>query len=142
MLIGEFESKVSDKNRIALPKKFREEIGDTLIITQGYEGCIILVDELRFLALTQEIRDGSFVNDAIRDTTRFLIGSAHEVQLDKQGRFVLPQSLRSFSGIEDEVILLGLMRWVEIWSRDVWIQRKTMISSDAPKIARLLQDAS
>jgi MraZ protein len=142
MLIGEFESKLTDKNRIALPKKFREEIGDTFIITQGYEGSVILVDESRLLALTQEIRDGSFVNDAIRDTTRFLIGSAHEAKLDKQGRFVLPQSLRSFSEIESDVIFLGLMRWVEIWSKDVWLQRKTLISNEAAKIASRLPGAA
>ncbi len=140
MLIGEFETKVTDKNRVALPKKFRDELGENLIVMQGYEGCMILVDEARFHALTKEIVDAQFVQDAVRDTTRFLVGSAHEISLDKQGRFVLPQSLKSFSNVEEDVVFLGLMRWVEIWSKDKWLARKSLISENAEDIARKLED--
>jgi MraZ protein len=135
MLIGEFETKVTDKNRIAMPKKFRGELGDKLIVMQGYDGCMILVDENRFLALTKEITEGRFVNDAVRDTTRFLIGSAHEIALDKQGRFVLPQSLKSFAEVDEEVVFLGLMRWVEIWDKSRWNGKKKLISDDSSAIS-------
>jgi len=138
MLIGEFETKVTDKNRIALPKKFRSELGKNLIVMQGYEGCMILVDEEKFLALTKEISDGRFVNDAVRDTTRFLIGSAHEIDLDKQGRFILPQSLKSFSNIDKDVVFLGLMRWIEIWNKDKWLERKNYISTNSAQITEKL----
>lgn len=140
MLIGEFETKVTDKNRIALPKKFRDELGEKLIVMQGYEGCMILVNEEQFLALTNEITNGRFINDAVRDTSRFLIGSAHEIVPDKQGRFVLPQSLKSFSNVEDEVVFLGLFKWVEIWSKDKWISRKNLISENAGEIANKLNN--
>jgi MraZ protein len=108
---------------------------------QGYDGCMILVDENRFLALTKDITNGRFVNDAVRDTTRFLIGSAHEVTLDKQGRFVLPQSLKSFAEVEDEVVCLGLMRWVEIWDKKTWNARKKAISDNASQISEKLDKA-
>lgn len=142
MLIGEFESKVTDKNRIALPKKIREELGDKLIVMQGYEGCMILVDEQRFLALTKEITEGKFINDAVRDTTRFLVGSAHEITLDKQGRFILPQSLKSFSKVKEEVTFLGLIRWVEVWDKETWLNRKQIVSDNASEIASRLQDTN
>lgn len=138
MLIGEFEAKVTDKSRIALPKKFRDELGETLILMQGYEGCMIVVDEERFRALTKDITNGRFVNDSIRDTTRFLIGSAHEIALDKQGRFILPQSLKSFSEVQDEVVFLGLYNWIEIWDRKKWNMRKKNISENADVIAKKL----
>jgi MraZ protein len=138
MLIGEFESKVTDKNRVAIPKKFREELGAKLVVMQGYEGCMILVDEEKFLALTKDITNGKFINDAVRDTTRFLIGSAHEIGLDKQGRFILPQSLKSFSQIEDEVVFLGLLNWIEVWDKNKWLQRKNVISSNSSEIAQRL----
>jgi MraZ protein len=142
MLIGEYDSKVTDKNRIAMPKKFRDELGEKLIIMQGYEGCIILVDENRFLALTKDITTGKFINDAVRDTTRFLVGSAHEVTPDKQGRFVLPQSLKSFSGVTDEVIFLGLLNWVEIWDKNKWNERKQSITINASEISNRLDQES
>lgn len=141
MLIGEFETKVTDKNRIALPQKFRKELGDNLIITQGYEGSVIIVSADQFLALTKEINNGLFINDAVRDTTRFLIGSAHEITLDNQGRFVLPQSLKEFSKINSEVAFLGLMRWVELWDKEIWIMRKTQISKNAGIIAKELEQS-
>jgi MraZ protein len=135
MLIGEFESKVTDKNRIALPKKIREELGEKLIIMQGYEGCMILVNEEKFIALTKEITEGKFINDAVRDTTRFLVGSAHEITLDKQGRFILPQSLKSFSKVSEEVTFLGLIRWVEVWDKAAWLERKNHINDNSTQIA-------
>lgn len=141
MLVGEFETKVTDKNRVALPKKFRDELGDNLVVMQGYDGCMILVDENRFLALTKDITNGRFVNDAVRDTTRFLIGSAHEISLDKQGRFVLPQSLKTFAEVEGDVVCLGLMRWVEIWDKNKWNNRKKMISDNASEISDRLDKA-
>lgn len=140
MLIGEFESKVTDNNRISVPKKFREKLGENIVVTQGYEGCLILVDEPRFIALTKNISEGNFMDDAIRDTSRFLVGSAHEVVPDKQGRFVLPQSLKLFSEIQDEVVFLGLMRWVEIWDKDKWLTRKKDISHNSSHIAQKLSN--
>jgi MraZ protein len=140
MLIGEFETKVTDKSRVALPKKFRQELGSKLIVMQGYEGCMILVDEERFTALTKDITNGQLTSNAIRDTTRFLVGSAHEIELDKQGRFVLPQSLKSFSKINEEVVFLGLMRWIEIWDKDKWLKQKSQIGENSSEIAMRLQD--
>ncbi len=138
MLIGEFESKITENSRIALPKKFREELGKELIVMQGYEGCMIVVDKQRFVALTKDITEGRFINDAIRDTTRFLIGSAHEVTLDKQGRFVLPQSLKNFAEILNDGVFLGLMNWVELWDKKKWNERKSAIAQNATQISAKL----
>ena len=79
-------------------------------------------------------------SNAIRDTTRFLVGSAHEIDLDKQGRFVLPQSLKSFSKVNDEVVFLGLMRWIEIWDKNKWLNQKQMIGENSSEIANRLND--
>lgn len=142
MLIGEFESKITENNRIALPKKFRDELGKELIVMQGYEGCMIVVDKQRFLALTKDITEGRFINDSIRDTTRFLIGSAHEVSLDKQGRFVLPQSLKKFAELLNDGVFLGLMNWVELWDKKKWEERKSAIAQNASEISAKLDQTT
>jgi MraZ protein len=141
MLIGEFESKITENNRIALPKKFRDELGADLIVMNGYEGCLIIVNKERFTALTKEIVEGRFINDAVRDTTRFLIGSAQEVNLDKQGRFVLPQSLIDYSGISIDGIFLGLLNWVEIWDKEKWNERKSYITQNSSDISAKLDQS-
>ena len=140
MLIGEYDSKITDNNRIALPKKFRDELGQDLIVMNGYEGCLIVVNRERFMALTKDITEGRLINDAVRDTTRFLIGSAHEVVLDKQGRFVLPESLIDYSGLQKTGVFLGLYNWVELWGKDTWDERKSYISQNASKISAKLEE--
>ena len=140
LLIGEHRSKLTEKNRIAMPKKFREILGANVIITNGYEGCLIIVSESQFDEITKDINMGKFVNNDIRDTTRFLLGGAHEVELDNQGRFVLPSNLLDYSGIIDEVCFLGLKRWVELWNREKWEKKKSEISSSAAEIASRLEN--
>src|SRR3989344_798316 len=104
MIIGEFRNKLASGNRLAFPKKFREEMGNKLIITQGYEGCLVIVDEKGWESLINDAARGPFVSQSVRDTTRFLLGSACEIELDEQGRFVLPSNLTAYSKITEEVV--------------------------------------
>lgn len=140
MLIGEYVNKVGEKNRIALPKKFREILGNEVIVTRGYEDCIIVVNKAQWRKLLDVFGDKPFTNSPVRDTRRFLIGGASEVGMDKQGRFVLPTTLKEFAGIKKEVVFLGLVDWVEIWDREEWKKRMQMIKPRASKIAEKLQE--
>jgi len=142
MLIGEFSNKVGEKNRIALPKKFREILGEKVIVTRGYEDCIIVVNEKQWDKLLSIFDDKPFTNSPVRDTRRFLIGGASEVSYDKQGRFVIPANLKEFAGIDNEVVFVGLVDWVEIWDRKRWEKRMDVIKPSADKIAEKLQETS
>jgi MraZ protein len=139
LLIGEYQAKLTEKNRIALPKKFREIMGTRLIVTNGYEGCLIVVTEAQFEEITSDISVGKFVNNDVRDTTRFLLGGASEIELDSQGRFVLPSNLLDYSGIKNDACFLGLKRWAEVWSKEKWDKRKGEIMSSAGEIATRLE---
>src|SRR5689334_8081018 len=103
MLIGEYQNKVGDRKRIALPKKLRDELGSDLILTRGYENSLVIVNKHLWENLSKDIISGSFINTDIRDTSRFLIGSATEIDLDEQGRFVLPQALFDYAQLKDDV---------------------------------------
>lgn len=139
MLIGEFTTKFTSGNRIALPKKFRSELGDFLIVTQGYEGCLVLVDKARFQKLTEGVANKPFIAGDVRETTRFLLGGAHEIELDPQGRFVLPNHLSQHAKIkDDEVVFLGLINWVEIWSKGRWDEHKEKLEQKSAEIAERL----
>lgn len=136
MIIGEYKSKVGEKKRIAIPKKFRNEIGNKLILTRGYENCLVLVSEDQWKGIASEVLNGSFINRDIRDTSRFLVGSATEVEPDAQGRIVVPQPLYEHALFEDEVTFLGLGNWIEIWSSQEWEKRLSYLQKNGDQIAQ------
>lgn len=140
MLIGTFENNLGEKNRIALPKKFVDELGDKVIVTKGYDDCLIIVDMKRWEKLLDSFKDIPFVNSDIRDTRRFLLGSATEVQLDKQGRFVLPENLKSYAKILKTGVFLGLVDWVEIWDKEIWADKELNINTNSNKIAEKVSE--
>ena len=135
MLIGEFEAKLTDKNRIAIPKKIRDEFKDDLILSRGYEGCLILLDKSRWLDLEKLIDKGTVLSISIRDTKRFIMGGAYELELDAQGRFVLPLNLKNYAQINTEMIFIGIKDWVEIWSLDNWIKKLDQLTKNASDVA-------
>ncbi|OGC44543.1 hypothetical protein A3J98_02000, partial [candidate division WS6 bacterium RIFOXYC1_FULL_33_10] len=112
MIIGEYKSKVGDKKRVSLPKKFRDELGEEIILTRGYEDTLILVNKGMWEKIAKEVIGGSFINKNIRDTSRFLIGGATQLSIDMQGRFIIPDSLFEHAGLTDEIVFIGLINWI------------------------------
>lgn len=135
MIIGEYRSKVGDKKRVSLPKKFRDELGEEIILTRGYEDALILVNKGMWESIAKDVVDGSFINKNIRDTSRFLIGGAVEISIDKQGRFLIPQALFEHAGLDKDIIFIGLVNWIEIWSKEKWEERLQYLKDHGDDIA-------
>ncbi len=142
MLIGQYEGKIGEKGRIALPRKIREVLGDSLIITQGYENALIIVSEEGWKALLEGTEDKPFIQSEARETRRFLLGTASYIELDNKGRFIIPSYLRSFAKIENEVIFLGLWRYVELWDRVRWEEYKKNLENNIDAISKRLINSS
>ncbi len=138
MLIGEHITKLGEKNRVALPKKLRSEIGDKLIITKGYEDCLIVVSQSKWEVITKDLISKPFTSGSARDTSRFILGGAVDVELDDQGRFVIPQNLVSHADLDDSICFLGLINWVEIWSLGKWREREEYLKTNGSEIAEKL----
>lgn len=135
MLIGEYEQKIAAKNRILLPKALREEVGDELIISKGFEQCLIILTPVQWQELIESVVSGPYVSGQMRDTRRFLYASASKLTLDAQGRFIIPKFLKAYSNLEKESIFLGLGSWIELWDKDLWLRNSTKLSSDSKNIA-------
>jgi MraZ protein len=135
MLIGEYEAKLTDKNRIAIPHKIRSEFGEGLILSRGYEGCLILLDKKRWDDFEETINKGSILSLSIRDTKRFIFGGAYELELDSQGRFVLPTNLKDYAQINTNLIFVAIRDWVEIWSQETWSKKLNQLKNNAGDIA-------
>ncbi len=135
MLIGSYPQRVGPKYRVALPSKFRQILGNKLILTRGYEGCLLAIPDKSWRELLSSVAKGPFVSRAVRDTTRFLLGSAFEIELDGQGRFVVPEVLRDYAGVGENVVFVGLGRWVEIWDGKRWNERQGYLEKRGSDLA-------
>ena len=138
MLIGEFDGKLTDKNRLAIPKKVRSEMGEGLIVSRGYEGCLLLLDQKRWTKFEDLINKSTILNLSLRDTKRFILGGAFELELDGQGMFVVPNSLLSYANINNEVLFVAIEDWVEIWAKEAWLKKLDQIIKTAPDLAEEL----
>ena len=138
-LLGQHRVKASKKGRVAFPKKFRDVLGQKVIVTRGYEGCLIVVSEEKWQTLTEGTGQKPFVFGPARDTSRFLLGNAALVELDDQGRFVIPEHLREYSQIKEKVIFLGLNRYIEIWSEDKWEDYQRYLNKNIDQISERLK---
>ena len=140
MLIGQYEGKIGEKHQAALPKKFREVLGDKLIVTKGFENCLIIVSEENWKTLLEGTEGRPFTNKNTRELQRFLLGNATYVELDSKGRFVLPEYLRKFAQLDQDVIFAGIQRFVEIWDKKTWEKHQEQLAKDIEGIAERLTD--
>lgn len=138
MLLGEVVYKVGQKHRLALPKRFRQGLGDRLIVTRGYEGCLVIVAESDWQPLIAEIDNASFLDINARASARFLLGGAHELSLDSQGRFVVPETLYKYAELRDEVVFVGLGKWIEVWNSKRWSDIQAQLAGEGSAIAQKL----
>lgn len=138
MLLGQYEGKIDIKGRTAFPKKFREVLGDKLIITFGYENSLIVVSEENWKALLEGTEGRPFIESPTRETQRFLLGGASGVELDTKGRFILPNYLREFGQIKENVVFIGLSRYVEIWDKDKWSKYQKFLEKNIDTISQRL----
>jgi MraZ protein len=140
MLLGEYQVGVADKNRISLPRKLLSHLNGEAVITRGYEQSLILVDNHRWESLIAEVNAKPLLNLSVRDTKRFLIGGAFEIQIDAQGRFVLPESLKTYAEIGDQISILGVGEWIEIWDFNKWQTKLKALAANSADIADRLSN--
>lgn len=139
MLIGRYEGKVGAKYQIAFPKKFRDVLGDRLIVTKGLENCLIVVSETNWKTLLEGTEKSPFTNKNAREMQRFLLGNAQYIELDGKGRFVLPEYLRIHAHIQEDIVYAGIQRFVEIWDKAVWDEQQNHLAQSIESIAERLE---
>src|SRR5688572_29306465 len=129
MFLGEYEHNVDDKGRLAIPARFREDLGDGVVITRGFDRCLMGFPRPIWEQLSQQVSGLSLGQGDARNLRRLLFSGAADVQLDRQGRILIPQNLRDYAGLAEPVIVVGLNTHFEIWSRERW--REVLDSLDA-----------
>ncbi len=120
MLIGQYKHTIDNKKRLALPAKFRGELGAKVIVTKGVENCLVVYTEKEWEVMSQKLGNLPISQTEARSFTRHLLASATEVELDKLGRILVPDYLKEYSGLEKNVVICGLSNRLEIWNETKW----------------------
>ncbi|AKA70247.1 division/cell wall cluster transcriptional repressor MraZ [Clostridium scatologenes] len=139
MFIGEYEHALDSKNRIIIPSKFREELGSKFILTKGLDGCLYAYTMDEWSVLEDKLRKLPLTSKNARAFVRFFFSGANEMELDKQGRTLIPQSLLEYGEIKKEIVSIGVSNRLEIWSKEKWIQYNSS-NIDFDKIAEQMSE--
>lgn len=118
MFMGEYNHTIDAKGRLIVPSKFREVLGDTFVVTKGLDGCLFVYDNKEWNAFEEKLKSLPLTNKEARQFARFFLAGAAEVEVDKQGRILVPNILREFAQISKDVVLIGVASRIEIWSRE------------------------
>ncbi len=139
MLSGAYEHTLDDKGRVSLPSKHRNELGNMLVLWPGLDGQINVYPMSAWHEVAQRVASQNQALRAVRDLTRILY-TASECQVDRQGRILIPPSLRALAALDSDVVILGVNDHVEIWSQARWQEVWGRLGSEGSEIAERLAE--
>ena len=140
MLMGEYMHSIDAKGRVILPADFRAELGDTFIVTKGLDGCLFIYAQSEWDQLSEKHRQLPLAKTEARAFVRFFFAGARQVELDKQGRFLVPATLRQHASLQKDVVLIGVSSRIEVWSKEEWLKYNEDINPAVSAIAETLAD--
>lgn len=135
MFIGEYNHNVDDKGRMAIPVKFRRELNKGAVVTRGLDNCLFLYTKTEWEKLAEKLAALPISQSNTRAFSRLMLAGAMDVELDKQGRVILPEYLRTFAGIKKSLVIAGLYNRLEIWDTEVWNKYKNQTEAESGAIA-------
>lgn len=120
MLLGEYKHSIDAKGRLIVPSKFRDDLGESFIVTRGLDGCLFGYPMDEWKEMEAKLKQLPLAKKESRAFTRFLYSAATECSLDKQGRINLPNTLIGHAGLEKGCYIIGVSDRIEIWSEEKW----------------------
>lgn len=118
LFFGEYYHSLDEKGRVILPAKFREMLADGFFITKSFDNCLLVYTKRDWFELVDKVRTLPTTKASVRNFQRFLIGSAVEGEVNRQGRVLIPQNLRDFAGLEKDIVIVGVANKLEIWAKE------------------------
>jgi MraZ protein len=140
MFIGEYSYSIDIKKRLALPAKLRKELGNKVIITRGFENCLVVYPQTEWKSVMEELRKLPTGRAESRKFSRAILGGAVEVSLDKLGRVLIPDYLKEYAGLKKNVTICGLSNKLEIWDVEKWEEYRKKAEQDIDKVAENLPE--
>ena len=138
MLLGEYQHNLDGKGRVAIPAKFREKLSTGAIITRGLDKCLFVFTGSEWEILAAKLVALPLALANSRAFVRLMLAGAMDVQIDNQGRILIPDYLRKYAGLKKQIVIAGLYNRMEIWDGERWEHYKQKTESASDEIAEKL----
>ena len=123
MLFGTYSHQLDQKNRFRIPTKFKAVLGENLVLTKGSGKCLYLFSATEMQnQIINKTATISLFDESAQKSLRLLLSSTFELEIDNQGRALLPQALRAYAGIDKNLVSIGVGNRVEIWAEGEWLK--------------------
>lgn len=129
MFMGEYNHTIDAKGRLIVPAKFRDQLGEAFVITKGNDGCLSIYTNEAWESFLEKVTKLPG-NKNSREFVRYFVSSAEVVEADKQGRILIPASLREHAGLDKDVVLAGVIDKIEVWDKDRWTSANDLDNID------------
>ncbi len=134
MLLGEYRHNLDVKGRVSVPSKFRDDLGQSFVITKGLDSCLFVYSKNEWQIFEEKLNTLPITNQEARAFKRFFFSGATECEVDKQGRVNIPQNLREYANLQKDVVIVGLSNRAEIWNNENWDKYNETDSLDLSEI--------
>ncbi len=141
MLIGEHNHILDPKKRVSLPAKFRKEMGAEVVITRGLDSCLFIYTVSEWTKVAEDLSRRDMFNADARSINRFLLGGATLAEIDSIGRVLIPEVLKEFAGLKEDVVIIGMYSRLEVWDKDKWKAYRSENEKQADQLAEKLSRA-
>lgn len=139
MFIGEYQHNIDDKGRMAIPAKFRNDLKKGAVVTKGLDSCLFVYPKDEWEKLANKLATLPISKANTRAFSRLMLAGAMDVDIDKQGRIVLPEYLRKYAGMAKKVVVAGLYNRIEVWDESKWNEYKNSMEEESGEIAEQLE---
>jgi MraZ protein len=140
MFIGEYSHNLDEKGRLAIPKKFRSDLSKGAVVTRGLDRCLFLYTKTEWKKLADKLANLPFAQANTRAFARLMLAGAMDVKVDKQGRIILPEYLRTFAGLKKNIVVAGLYNRLELWDQKMWSDYTQKSEANSGSIAEQMAE--
>jgi len=140
MFIGEYKHNLDEKGRMAVPSKFRHSLNNRAVVTRGLDHCLFVFSAGEWEELAEKIKSLPMTQANSRSFSRLMFAGAVDVEIDSQGRVLIPDYLRKYAGLEKSAVVAGVYNRIEIWNEERWESYKQKTEEESDEIAEKLSD--
>lgn len=140
MFIGEYFHTIDNKKRLAVPVKFRKDLGKKAVLTRGLDNCLYLYPLKEWEKMAEKLARLPISRSDSRAFSRLMLAGAMDIDLDGLGRVLIPDYLKDYAGLKKKAVIAGLYNRIEIWDEDKWQAYKKQTTKEAEKIAEKMNE--
>jgi MraZ protein len=140
MFIGEYFHTLDTKKRLAIPAKFRKDLGKKAVLTRGLDNCLYLYPLQEWKKLAEKLSRLPITRSDSRAFVRLMLAGAMDVSLDRLGRILIPDYLKDYADLGKKIAVAGLYNRIEIWDENKWEAYKKQTTKQAENIAEKMNE--